>query len=111
MNLSKKHNIRTISRKDEIRQILENGKKIYTKYGPIFLYFSNEVKIKKAAVLIKKKIGSAVKRNYIKRIFKNLIINYLKNSKSFNRIVFIFNVNDKIGYKELYVELKSLNKY
>ncbi|RQV96920.1 MAG: ribonuclease P protein component [Calditrichaeota bacterium] len=111
MNLSKKHNLKTINRKDEIKKILESGKRIYTKYGPIFLYSSNEDKIKKTAILIKKSIGSAVKRNYIKRIFRNLIVNFIINSKSYNRVIFIYNHKNKTGFKELYEELKILNNF
>ena len=45
MNLSKQHNFSSLSNKQEISNIFENGKKVKSKFGPIFFY--NDVYDKK----------------------------------------------------------------
>ena len=67
MNLSRTPKISSLKNSDEIQDLLATGEKVYSKYGLIF--FKNEFKDSNsaAAILVKKKIGNAVKRNYIKK--------------------------------------------
>lgn len=92
MNISSLHNIKTLKKRIEIKAVLDNGKKISTKYGLIFLHSDEKDVTKKAAVLLKKSVGSAVKRNYIKRILRSIIRNHHELIfNNCNRVVFIYN--------------------
>ena len=101
MNLTKTHNISTISNNQEIRYILNKGQKVYTKFGLIFMLSDSEDKKIQTAVLLKKKVGNAVKRNYIKRIIKNFFVNNLSLFKNYNRIIFLYSFEGDIKYREL----------
>ena len=111
MNISRRHKIKTINKKDEIKYILNNGKKIYTKLGPIFLYLSKENSFSKTAILLKRNCGTAVKRNYIKRIFKNYIKDVFSNSEKYNRLIFIYGYKNKVNYDLLVSELQIIKNY
>lgn len=101
MNLTKAHNIATISNKNEIRLILNKGQKVYTKFGLIFMFTTKADKKIKCAVLLKKNIGSAVKRNYVKRIIKYFIVQNFTAFNRYNRIIFLYNFHGNINYQEL----------
>ena len=96
MNISSLHKIKTLKKRNEIKAVLDKGKKIKTKYGLIFLYKNVDGKEKKAAILLKKSVGSAVRRNYIKRILRAII---RSNNDLFfnncNRVVIIYNYKGK----------------
>jgi ribonuclease P protein component len=103
MNISKLHNIKSLKKRLDISKVLENGKKIRTKYGLIFLFNDISDDRNKAAVLLKKSIGSAVKRNSVKRRIRSIIRgNVLIFFNSYNRVVFIYTYhgNDKFSLIE-----------
>jgi ribonuclease P protein component len=109
MNISSLHNIKTLRKRNEIKAVLDYGKKISTKYGLIFLYNDGEHLDKKAAVLLKKSVGSAVKRNYIKRILRSIIRNHHNIIfNDCNRVVFIYNYNGDSAFS--LIEEEYLNK-
>ena len=65
----------------EYRDLIKNGKKIYSRFY-LFYYtvrIPNEIKVS-----AKRKIGNAVKRNYEKRVLRNIL-----NNLSFKNSVFI----------------------
>lgn len=112
MNITKTHNIVTLSNKKEIQSVLLQGQKVYTKFGLIFLYKKDDNKLTKIGILIKKKSGNAVKRNYIKRIIKQFIRNEYKIICTYNKIVFLYNYKDKVSYNDLHVSyINALNQY
>ena len=101
MNISKTLNIVSLSKYDEIQRILIKGQRVHTKFGLLFLYNDNKDNISKIGILIKKKSGSAVKRNYIKRIMRQFIRNEFDLICQYNQIIFLYNYQGKISYKEL----------
>ena len=85
-----KSKILALSKNEEFKSLLKN-KKISNKYATIFFGVLNNKDKKKLNIsyVTKKKIGNAVKRNYLKRIFRSIIRNNwksIKNSISFEII-------------------------
>jgi ribonuclease P protein component len=77
-----------------IKKVLFEGKKIHTE---LFLLRKNENNLNKNrfAIVVSKKVAkTAVKRHYLKRLFKNIILDYFKNieNKGFD---FVFILNKK----------------
>ena len=101
MNISRTLNISSINKKDEIGRVLNSGKKVYTKLGLIFLASDDLDASLKAAFLIKKNCGSAVKRNYIKRILRHFVRECYKLFKSYNRIIFLYRYKGDVDYSLL----------
>lgn len=112
MNISKPLKIYTIVKRDEIKNLLESSKKVYTKFGLIFLYREEDDIEKKIAVLVKKNCGTAVKRNYIKRIIRHFIRDYYYMFSKDNRIIFLFRFKGKVNFNLVKNEfIKSLKKH
>ena len=108
MNLSRRLNLVSIRKANEIKEVLDNSKKIYHKYGIIFLNKNKAVREKlRAAILGKKNCGSAVRRNYIKRIGRNFIVRNITLFKDYNRVIFLFLSKDNFKYRDLEKELNS----
>lgn len=98
MNLLKTPRTVSINKREEIEQIINKGVRVSTSLGPIFLYQDKPGTINKVAILVKKNIGSAVKRNYIKRIIREIIRENHHIFKRFNRMVIIFNKRCEVNY-------------
>jgi ribonuclease P protein component len=112
MNISKTLNIVTLSNKDEIQHVLKKGQKVYTKFGLLFLYKNNDNILSKIGILVKKKSGNAVKRNYIKRIIRYFICKEYNNISHYSKIVFLYNYQGNIFYKNLRdTYISSIKKY
>ncbi len=60
-----------IKNKKEISEIYKAGQR-YNCFGFKIIYSKNENKIDRLAILISRKIGNAVKRNRIKRFFREI---------------------------------------
>jgi ribonuclease P protein component len=107
MNLSAHPKIHVIKKNSEIKQVLSQGKKIHTKYGILFLYDKTQGETFRFAVLIKRQVGNAVKRNYCKRIVRSYIRNrintYLKNYK----VIVMYNFDGDINYNLLMNEFDN----
>jgi ribonuclease P protein component len=101
MNISKTLNIVTLSNKDEIHSIMKQGQKVYTKFGLIFLYQDYKINLQKIGILVKKKSGNALKRNYIKRIIRQFVRNEYNLLCHYTKIIFLYNYQDEISYHEL----------
>jgi len=108
MNISKRHKILSIKNKDEINLVLNNGRKNKTHYGPVFVYNDSDELNKKMAVLVKKNIGSAVKRNYVKRIVRRFICKFPLVLEENNRIIFIYTNSKPVTYSELESEYRRV---
>jgi ribonuclease P protein component len=101
MNLRAHHKIHVIKKNSEIKQVLSQGKKIHTKYGIFFLYDRGHGETFRFAVLIKRKVGNAVKRNYCKRIVRTYIRNRLHTYIKKYKVVFMYNFDGDINYNLL----------
>lgn len=101
MNLSKALNIQSLQNKEEIKHLLKNGQKIYTKFGLIFLQNNPADEITKVGILMKRSSGCAVKRNYVKRVIRNFVRNNFTLFKGHNRIIFLYNFIGVISYNQL----------
>ncbi|MCB0282757.1 MAG: ribonuclease P protein component, partial [Calditrichaeota bacterium] len=84
------------------------GKKRSTSFGPVFFYSDSGSDIK-IAILIKKSIGKAYYRNYIKRIIRFYIRTDFTLLEKYNRVIFLYKNTENITYKNLKNEyLKKL---
>jgi ribonuclease P protein component len=102
MNLSSQPNSTSLKAKNEISLVLNNGKKIKTTIGPVFLFKDDNVEDKKVAVLIKKNVGKAYYRNYIKRIIRYYVRSEFTLFEKFNRVIFLYGyTGEKIKYEFL----------
>ena len=108
MNILTGHNITTIRKKDEITLILQKGKKIKFKFGLIFLFNKRQSNDKKAAVLIKKTIGNAVRRNYTKRLVRSFFRNNYRIFEFYNRVIVLINNKADITYQLLEKEITDV---
>lgn len=112
MNLSKRHNIKSLKKNDEIKYVLNNGKKLYTKFGIIFLLNIKADQQRKAAVLLKKSTGNSVKRNYIKRILRQILTDYFLLFNSYNRVIIMYQSQRDVDYQSVKKEIANkLIKY
>ena len=93
----------SIKSKKEIKQLLETGEKRYTRFG-IFFLAKNEKPEKQIAVLVKKSIGIAVKRNYFKRLIREYIRKNLKKFSDYNQIIFVINKKIDVPFAQLKLE-------
>ncbi len=101
MNLSKQLKFSSLSSKQEISNIFEKGKKLKSKIGPIYFYNDNNSIETKFAILVKKNIGKANYRNYIKRIIRFYIRTHAALFENFNRVIFLYNNQNQIKYNSL----------
>ena len=109
MNISNLHKITSLRKREEIRFVLENGRKIRTKYGLIFVLKEIKKDNKRAAILLKKNIGSAVKRNYVKRILRSIIrTNHGYIFNSYNCVLFLFNYKGPINFALIEKEYRNI---
>jgi ribonuclease P protein component len=102
MNISRRLNIVSINDSKEIKYVLDHSRKIYFKYGIVFLNKDKAVnETLRVAFLVKKNCGNAVRRNYIKRIARFLIIKNITLFKKYNRVIFLFMSKENFKYKQL----------
>ena len=109
MNISARHKIFSLKRKDAIEKLLANGLKKHTKYGVFFFdsdHISNNGPIE-FAVLIKKNVGKAIWRNYCKRIVREYVRKNNAFFKNFQKAIFLYNYEGKINYNLLEKELNE----
>jgi len=107
MNISNRHKIIILKDRSEINLVFKKGRKVATRFGPVFLYNArDDQNYKKVAILLKKSIGTAVKRNYVKRIIRT----FIRENRSFfeenNRIIFIYSSKEPVNYKLLKQEYR-----
>ena len=112
MNLSRTPKIGSLKNRSEIQVLLASGEKVYTKYGLIFLKDLSDSSKTNIAILVKKKTGNAVHRNYVKRLIRNFIRNHAEKICFKNRIAFLYLFQGKIEYNNLEeAYLKAFIKY
>lgn len=101
MNSTVRSKFFVIKNNSEIKNILSKRNKIITKYGIFFIDEDKENDFYKYAVLIKKYVGNAVKRNYCKRIVREFIKIRSNIFKGKNKIIFLYNYKGDVTYREL----------
>lgn len=112
MILSKTPKITSLKNKSEIQDLLASGRKVYTKYGLIFLKKIPDTAENKIAILVRKKCGNAVKRNYIKRILRHFIRKHALVLNQNNRIAFLYLYSGPVEFKAIEtMYLNALNRY
>lgn len=98
MNLISQLNCSTLTDQAEISLVFKKGKKIKSDFGIIYC-LNDKTKVDyKIAILIKKNVGKAFYRNYIKRIIKYYIRNHFTLLKKYNRVIFLYSYKEKIKY-------------
>jgi ribonuclease P protein component len=65
------------------------------------LFNTEEKRVFAYAVLIKKNVAIAVKRNYYKRIVREYIRKNIKKFNGYNNVVFLFNKRCKAKYRDI----------
>ena len=101
MNLSKQLKFSSLGNKQEISTIFEKGKKFKSKNGPIYFYNDDDSIETKFAILVKKNIGKANYRNYIKRIIRFYIRTHPALFENFTRVIFLYNNQNQVNYDSL----------
>ncbi len=107
MNLSARPDkYQVIKKRNEIKEILQNGYRIKTRFGNFYL-MQGEQGMKRMAVLIKKHVGNAVQRNYCKRIIRTYIRNTAHQIKQYNDIIFLYTFSGDVTYQDIYEEFSD----
>ncbi len=90
--------------KSEIDRVIKYGKKVARDSFKVFLYQSEQTRV---AFLVSKKIGTAVKRNRMKRLFRE---GYRLNKNKFvqQEVVFIINRFIK-NFQKIFTEIEKIN--
>ena len=101
MNLSKQLKICSLANKNEFSVIFSDGKRLNTMFGPVYFYNVEKDSNNKIAILIKKNIGKAYYRNYIKRIIRFYIRSEITLLDKYNRVIFLYRYLRPIKYYQL----------
>lgn len=97
-----------IKKHEDFNTIISQGKKISNKYMIIFWQDKEYIKAN-FGIAISKKVGTAVERNKLKRIFRNLVDNNRFLFKKYrNYIIMIRKEAKNVSYNILEEEMKNL---
>lgn len=99
--------MKKIKKNREFQFIYNNAKKQFGKYSLIFFNKNNESD-NKFGFVASKKVGNAIKRNRVKRLFKEYIKNNEKLIKKSYNIIIISKKNIELNMKYDIIE-KDLN--
>lgn len=111
MNLSNPLKCSVLTNKNEISVVLKNGTKIKSEIGNLYFFNDEKEPFKKAAIFVKKNIGKAFYRNYIKRIIRFYIRSDFTLFEKYNRVIFFYNYRKRINYKLLKEKIEfSINE-
>lgn len=99
-----------VKKHEDFNTIINKGKKISNKYMLIF-FLEKDFAKPNFGIAVGKKIGNAVMRNKMKRIFRNLVDNNRLLFKNYhNYIIMIKKEATKASYSVLDEEMKSILK-
>jgi ribonuclease P protein component len=104
MNSSALPDIISIKNNSEIKDLFANARKVSTRYGSFFLSNDSKVNQISFAVLIKKNIGNAVKRNYCKRIVRAYFRSNIKLFANYGKVLFLYTYKGKVKFRDLVKE-------
>ena len=96
------NNTDTLKKNYEFKNVLESGKGYFGKYINIYVEKNNE-NINKIGIAVGKKVGNAVKRNQIKRWFRESYSKFESQLKDNYRIVFTLKKNVSIEILNFFV--------
>ena len=77
-----------IKNNKDVTSIYNNSKKVYTRYAIIFIS-ENKNKKQRFGFVASKKTGNSVKRNRIKRLFKEFVRNNIEKFKNNSDYIFV----------------------
>lgn len=106
MSTSVQPRLKVIKKRNEIKEILQKGRRVKTNYGNFYLMRGDQ-NIKRMAVLIKKQVGNAVQRNYCKRIVREYIRRSTGVFGSYHDIIFLYNFQGAVSYREIYADFSD----
>lgn len=97
-----------IKKHDDFNTIINSGKKISNKYMLIF-YLPKDFAKPNFGIAVSKKLGNAVERNRMKRIFRNLVDNNRLLFKNYHNYIIIIKKEAKFtSYSTLDEEMKKV---
>jgi ribonuclease P protein component len=111
MNLQKTPKILSLKDKNEILTILKNGYIYKTEFGKIVVNNDCTSKDLKFAIFVSKNCGSAVRRNYLKRVVRNILNENITLFLNKNRVIFFISRDMNYKYKNIIYNIhKVLNE-
>lgn len=96
-----------LSRSSDFRRVFSRGKRIATRYFVIY-FLPNHLPISRLGIQVKAKIGTSIRRNYIKRIAREW---FRRIKDEFREPVDLILIAEKpmvnLGYRQLVLELET----
>ena len=96
---------KTIKKNYQFRWIIKKGKKVNKKTVRVFIT-NNKEKKNKMGIAIKKNIKSAILRNRVKRVIREVYRLEEKKLKQHYNIIICFNT-DSVNYDDIYSDIKK----
>ena len=96
---------KTIKKNYQFRWIIKKGKKVNKKTVRVFIT-NNKEKKNKMGIAIKKNIKSAILRNRVKRVIREVYRLEEKKLKQHYNIIICFNT-DSVNYNDIYSDIKK----
>ena len=96
---------KTIKKNYQFRWIIKKGKKVNKKTVRVFITNNKEIK-NKMGIAIKKNIKSAILRNRVKRVIREVYRLEEKKLKQHYNIIICFNT-DSVNYNDIYSDIKK----
>jgi ribonuclease P protein component len=97
-----------VQKSSDFKQALHGGRKELTEHFKVFIY-PNHLEIKRLGITTSRRVGSAVKRNRIKRLLREFFRLHKTCFPPSSDIVFIAKPGaDKLDYSRLREELKNI---
>ena len=96
---------KTIKKNNQFRWIIKKGKKVNKKTVRVFIT-NNKEKKNKMGIAIKKNIKSAILRNRVKRVIREVYRLEEKKLKQHYNIIICFNT-DSVNYNDIYSDIKK----
>lgn len=96
---------KTIKKNYQFRWIIKKGKKVNKKTVRVFIT-NNKEKKNKMGIAIKKNIKSAILRNRVKRVIREVYRLEEKKLKQHYNIIICFNI-DSVNYDDIYSDIKK----
>ena len=107
MNISSRHNIVSLKKKDEIKKLFANSKKKRLDFGTLFLANQKNDSKTRIAILVKKLCGNAVQRNRIKRLIRAVIRLNPQLFEKYNRVIILYSKKNKVSFRSIEHQLTS----
>ena len=96
---------KTIKKNYQFRWIIKKGKKVNKKTVRVFIT-NNKEKKNKMGIAIKKNIKSAILRNRVKRVIREVYRLKEKKLKQHYNIIICFNT-DSVNYNDIYSDIRK----